>query len=574
MIRVFQYGAIKPIQAELVVNQMRQANHYYNKLIAIERDRREKVAAALNSAEVEVLTAEIDKLDAEAEAIAKAAKARRAEARARVDVSADAGQVKALREKMKGLRAQRKEAKERGKTPDVLALIEAINAASNERKKEERGLCGIPHGTYLAIENSVMQASKSITPPSFRKWDGHGQVGVQYREPVDVAEVVDRTDSRWFQIHVLPVERDSNKARRNRRAVAWLRVGSDAKREPVWIQIPFVFSRPLPEGATIRLVYLHRKMIADHEQWRLNITLDIPDVEVKRTTDMVCGVDLGWRKLDHGIRVAVAVGSDGHVDELVMPNALVSKFQHVASLRSIRDIAFNAVKVKFMAFLASPACPETLREACQHADKWRSFARMVWVFRSWARFVGDEEIFPAVRGWFHQDRHLWQWEAHEHVKCVNRRRELYETWAKALACRYGVVGLEDMRLDVMARRPGLGEKEAIEAASRARMITAVGELRETIESEVKKVGGLAVRTKTALTTRTCHACGVINDFDAATELETSCVACDATWDQDVNAGMNLLTQAENAVRTKVEPVVVKTASAWSRRKAEKQMAAV
>ncbi len=68
----------------------------------------------------------------------------------------------------------------------------------------------------------------------------------------------------------------------------------------------------------------------------------------------------------------------------------------------------------------------------------------------------------------------------------------------------------------------------------------MSELRGAIVNAVRGRGGQVERVPAQHTTTTCHACGTVNEFNAAQNLEHTCSSCGTLWDQDGNAADNIL----------------------------------
>lgn len=47
----------------------------------------------------------------------------------------------------------------------------------------------------------------------------------------------------------------------------------DEERNPVWIEIPIIMYRPIPEDAKIQRVSISTKKVADRIRWFLNVTV-------------------------------------------------------------------------------------------------------------------------------------------------------------------------------------------------------------------------------------------------------------------------------------------------------------
>src|SRR5262249_10084792 len=140
--------------------------------------------------------------------------------------------------------------------------------------------------------------------------------------------------------------------RRLRRTRAYLRIGSNA-REPVWAEVPVVLHRPLPEDATIKWVYLVRRHVATHEEWWLQFVVAQAQgfAKADAATSGTVAVDVGWRRLASGLRVAYWVGDDGAEGQLVLPQAILTRLRKVEELQAIRDKHFDAMRGELAAWL-------------------------------------------------------------------------------------------------------------------------------------------------------------------------------------------------------------------------------
>jgi transposase len=83
------------------------------------------------------------------------------------------------------------------------------------------------------------------------------------------------------------------------------------------------------------------------------------------------------------------------------------------------------------------------------------------------------------------------------------------------------------------------ELRRIPVGGKFRVIAAPGILRQVIENACRRTGVRLERIRARNTTKTCHVCGRIEEWDSAKQIVHTC-ACGATWDQDHNAAVQIL----------------------------------
>ncbi|MFI5297750.1 MAG: hypothetical protein ACHREM_06580 [Polyangiales bacterium] len=561
---VYRYGLRPPMEnAELVRQQMRAAHDYRNTLVEIERGRR-AARRVLDHEHPDVATIETEAAKAEATVITakRAVAAVKSDSRSRVvpqelrDALVDARVAR--RDVMQKLKAARKEAKVENK--DKATSIDTLAA---DLRRSARSLTDAYWGTYLLVEASDEQAREAPlydgtepNDPRFVRWSGEGSVGVQLQGGENAVDIVDSTDTR-LRVEMVP-DRFGRDLPDRKFANLWMRVGSNG-RAPVWAKWPMLVHRPMPDGARIKRAVVTLRKIGPREEWSVQITIATPETS-RASRGGVVAVDLGWRQLDDGgIRVARWRSDGGEDGEIAIGAKLVSKMRHPEELASIRSKAFNVAREKLVAWLAiAPDMPEWLRTATSHLTQWRSAGRLASLALRWRaqRFEGDAEGYDALERWRYHDHHLWTWETSERKKAVRSRTDLFRVAASQLSARFDVIVLEGsddrgekaMDLSQMARRPAVdSEAPQIDCAMSNRMLAAPGEFRDALVNAFRGTVADEAGTRKRIafkiawnTTRKCNACGAIEEWDQANEVQHCCSKCQATWDQDDNAAANLL----------------------------------
>jgi hypothetical protein len=543
---VYKYGLLPPTMGLSVVDeQLGLAHRYYNRLIEIERIRRTAGREMVSShADIAPLEAEVAEIDGRVQAAIAEIKTQRAATRSRSDTEAQRGALAALRPVLKAARARLKAAKTAlREDTEVVAQYARLREEAHASQIEARASCGVYWGTYLQIENAAEQAAeKAIDLPEFRRWTGEGLVAVQIQKGMDEGALLGCQDTR-VRLDRCPRKVGAGKSR----PTVSLRVASEG-RDPVWAEWPIVFHRGLPPRAAIMWAVVKRERLAGKDRWSLHLSLRLPD-EFRREE---CGtgavaLDIGWRKRDEagGIRAGVLRDEGGKEREVLLWESDIAHFQKCDDLRAIRDMHFDTMRDGVNAWLRIKPrdLSPMLAEAAQHISAWKSPARLDALVDVWTGnpVPGDEDIYPQLLFWRKRERHLWQWESSLRDKVHRRRKEEYRIVAAGLARQYKTLIVEKFDLSVMQRHHAPEAEEGeIKAVRLQQRRVAPSELRECCIQAFAARGGQVVEVRAALTTMACHACGAIEIWDHAAELEHRCSACGAVWDQDANAAENML----------------------------------
>lgn len=587
---VMVYGLGEPLAGrEPIEQQLLLAHRYRNALVEVARNERAAWYEIVRQVgDVALLEREIAALDEWISAGVGRIQEIRKRDRKRTRTPELSACVKALRTARKR-RARWLGGLRRAATTDpaIAAAIEAMRGRVLEAQKALRAGCGVYWGTYQLVEDAVKQAAKAAAKEGhaarFVAWRGYsdrvgddGRLSVQIIRGADglvgmtLDEIVGGSDAR---VRIVPrsepkerppprseahrrhrerCDRDRKNVRRE--LELHLRVASDEKGGPVWARWPVLVGkgrgrtdpladRPLPPDARIKRVTVQRRRIGTRFRWEAVVSYSAESLRApKRLDDEMAGVDVGWRKVEGGLRVAYVVDARGQHRELVLPDEILSRIARADATRGLRDEYFEALRPRLARWLREHEHPEWLARSLAHIEKWRSTAKLTRIAYRWAerRFGGDEEIFAMVDEWRRRDRHLYQIEASRRARAFGCRRDLYRRWARELAERYAVLVFEDFDLRKMARK-ALPDEPADERGAREhRFVAAVSELRLYIGNALRRRGGEKRERSAVNSTRRCHACLALCEWDAAELLHHTCEHCGATWDQDANAAQNLL----------------------------------
>jgi hypothetical protein len=572
MIGVYKYELKRPTANEsLVREQLRLAHEYRNKLIEIERARRASSRAAIETHEPYRLVAErFVALERTCEEMRASIAKKRAESRSRSETEAErcalASSNKALREERKALLLERRNAYAIKSVKEALARAEAV---SNDAIKEARANSGLYWGTYLLAEASHA-AAKTIplfdgarpNDPPFERWDGTGQLGVQLQKGLDTTDVhgsdlrlrIGTGEGVWRKWERTPPRKNPKKlARHERWRSLHFRVGTEANgRAPVWAVFPLSYHRHLPPNAAIKWAVVNVRKYGPREEWTVQLTIDTGDHPLRAAEREGVGtvaLNPGWRLLDDGsIRVATAVDEEGNVKYHRLTPSHLYGWKKVAELAEIRDRAFNGAKAVVAKYLSALGALDAwmVEAGAETMANWRSIPRLVAFQKRWGTEALSNPVYASLEAWAYHDHHLWSWMEGLRLRTLRRRKNDYRVLGAELAEKYARLILDETDYRELVERPELGEDEGgeNETARTNRFIASPGELRTCIRQAFLSRGREVVTRASKNVTRTCHRCGSLEDFDQAAELVHTCSKCAATWDQDVNACINLLAEAK------------------------------
>lgn len=451
--------------------------------------------------------------------------------------------------------------------------------------KVRRGKLGLYFGSYLLVEAAAKQFRKGA-PPRFRRYQGGGRLGVSITPGIPLEKLF--SDDTRVQIADGPGKVYKHQLR--------LRIGSDRARRPIWATVPIRLHREIRNpaalgrlaGGLVKGVTLIRKRLPLHAHWaqpvgqlhddprsyswEVQIVVVFPHGRARKFVHVgpgkACGIDIGFRRCAGGVRVAYVVGDDDEVatpmGEFVLEQAFFSGLDKCRDLQSLRKTAFNDARDRLTEWLKprrDGGVPSWLDQATKELHAWKSPDRLARFVQEWKRkrFEGDAEIFTFLdgawvraaegwrqrrekaghyEGWGRQDAHLAHYERNYRSRLLRRRLHIYRNFAAAVARRYAIAYMEDIDLRDLQRRPvAEAEESLLPLAARYRTWTSLSELRECLLES-----GLDVRQRQPEnTTKMCHVCGKLCVWDQAAELVHACEHCIAVWDQDYNAGHNLLT---------------------------------
>jgi Putative transposase DNA-binding domain len=572
-IGIRQYGLLPPLdwddECEAEIDRQR---HFWNNLVEIERSHREMLRKERSKdPQIADLEAQLAAISTRIDDTFVARNQLRGESRSKGNNELDeplkqlTAERRALYEELKSL--HREWAR---KNQTVLDRLEKERRA---KVTVARHASGLWHGNYRPIMESFdvarQRALKDGTELRFHRRDGSAHItnvpslqdASGSRNWVTPAELV---AARLYQTQMDPVADDAfshpSRGYRRRAARTELRVTIfTANRKPRLVRFPMIYHQAIPANARIKRVTVTRKIVALKPRWRATVTFEEP-ASSTTMSNAACGIDLGWRRLAHGLRVAVMFGSDANSQELVLPNYWIERMNHVERLKAEIDTALNDILPRIR-HLAKQEVPSPLLKLFKHLCQAPRVGSglLAAIEREWVRsspkWKADD--LDALRAWAKLSLTRRKEMDNLRDKLIAQRTDMFRNFAAVVAQGYGRIGLKDFDVSRIA-----AGDELPKPARHYRQLAASAALRLQIIKTARREGCQIVAIGGPTTIR-CATCGQLNSPVDRSALNWHCARCGAIWDQDDNASRNILMTAVAAPPDAKKPRTTR----WKRIKA-------
>jgi len=468
--KIYSYGA------RLDEGDMATARHilwmaqdYYDDRVRIEqarrlayREARAQVCPWLRDAEVK-----IDLLELDLEKVREELKSKRKSEFRRAtgtDLATMAKELLALLKPMrKEARAQRKAA---SADPGVQAEGQRLDLLAKTLLKscsKYYGAKGLDWRTRGRVDDETRQAFADTASRPWRlgqcKKGFCGRVGGQVLAARGVFLDTDRLFSDWstvVQIDPLPDHTwDTRSGRRKAITAGRISVGSLGPRRPVWLRFTAVIHRRPPRGI-IKNAWLFFRERGGRVEAKFQFTLESEEF-LRASPEPVHACAIAMTP-SRNLSAAVAVGTDGTIQYLSLPEKVWDRFEFAESIRSAADLAFDEVRPSLVEAGLIPHQSRSRRRARRAAMGYAREAldaKAVWstwrderlgdgvdlwdspdVVTDWAGRKGHDPLAVLCLVWSKKDGHLDRYEDNVRHKARGYRSETYRTWVSALASKY------------------------------------------------------------------------------------------------------------------------------------------
>jgi ribosomal protein S27AE len=262
-----------------------------------------------------------------------------------------------------------------------------------------------------------------------------------------------------------------------------------------------------------------------------------------------CGIDLGFRQVKKGLRVATLADSSDRLRYYILDQAWLDSMNYVEAIQSDLSETANSVWAQLRLILTElQDYPEPLRERIIGMLK-AGAKTPIRAMRAMHRTLSNEpnlmpDALKLLDDWKKSIGRRTK-EMHDlRDKLINRRKDIYRNIACEIAREYTHVRIANLQLKdmVKVKRNDGSDNKLAEIPRKNRNRAALAELTLYIQQACIKSGVTFEKIDTKYMTRTCSNCGHLNSADEG-DLSLSCGGCGAVYDQDDNAARNYLNGA-------------------------------
>lgn len=280
-----------------------------------------------------------------------------------------------------------------------------LDLVSDKKRKLARENSECYPGVYLNIEKAIQQSFKTaVYNPQFKRFDHSGAVGIQLtkNKGLKADEAFAMTDD-WLKIEFPEgvFLRHKKKA-----AIAHIKLKGKSAKDSIYIDVPFVYHRPLPEDAVIKWLYLVVKREGTRNRYELQFTIESETFkETKHVpqSNVTAAINLGWRVLndsDNDIKIATVY--DGQTTHnIVLPAKLFTHNKFANRLLKYSDRYFNKMKSCFVSWNKNRSYNnKQLQEFANSASYWKSHGKMAKLAHAFCvEYLSREQIRDLWEAW-------------------------------------------------------------------------------------------------------------------------------------------------------------------------------
>jgi len=242
-------------------------------------------------------------------------------------------------------------------------ILQEVKRIADLRGKYRKEHSGLGNKAWVA-EAAEASFAKTIFMPKFVPYDGTGIIPVQLTEDkgLTLKRALSGQDP-WLKITLHPDVPLRKKRGAMVAATVQLKLFG-TKKNAVFLDLPTVIHRELPEDSVIKWAKLKVCRIGSRFYYRLLLTIESETFLIKKAA--ACqghiAVNVGWRRLpNNDLRVATTWDGQKH-SFLVLPAKMFEKERKKEHLLAVNDDIFNAEKRWLVAWIKQHGISRTLRD--------------------------------------------------------------------------------------------------------------------------------------------------------------------------------------------------------------------
>ena len=311
---------------------------------------------------------------------------------------------------------------------------------------------------------------------------------------------------------------------------------------------PMVMHRPIPPDCIVKEMVVTRRLVADKWEWSANFICSRPATTSTPPADLgtPTGVDLGWRLVPEGLRVATVLRPKAEPEFVILDQKFVDSFRFNDDLKTrLSSSLAEGLRILFARQLdlsEDQARRLLLKFLSRSIKQSRNTSSIITNFENKPSYTIDHD--RELLEWRLRHRRLDQWLANHQRKVVARRNNFYQNKAAELTRLSSSIVINNLKLNKISKpqTPTEGQSFFPRRAHYYRIIAATSEFVRCLELQCTK-HGVALSRVDLPTPLPCPECGSRLRKTRGDALPQICAACDTTFDQDIVACRSLVKQS-------------------------------
>lgn len=307
-----------------------------------------------------------------------------------------------------------------------------------------------------------------------------------------------------------------------------------------------VMHREIPEGFLIKEVVVTRKKLGLEWKWQViflctRIISSIASSNDK--SERVCAIDIGWRRVSEGVRIATTVSKEGELNFYYLPEILLDSFRFLDELRTRRKKMLFDI-TSYIKNLDVSESPDEVRSQILlinnlPRDNAREIFNLVLIWHKHISF--EPECFGKILQWTRDDKKSYIWQVNHRRRIMGRRIDLYHNIARKIISNSTTVIINKIEVALLIKKFYAKRVEGgfPIRAHWYRSVVAPSELRRIIEHQCKK-SEVLIKYSNKNFNVSCPTCGSDKRTSRPEDIKVACLHCGSTWDPDVNTCKSML----------------------------------
>jgi len=435
----------------------------------------------------------------------------------------------------------------------MAAELRALELARREAVKVARQNSGLWWGNYnplvRAFENARSAAVRSGHTMRRRTSGGNSRITNTLQGGADVEHLFDGSLS---QVMIRPPSglawsaesRGERRRLQRTRLTATVFVQSGERRSVTW---PMVMHRPIPDDCRVKEVIITRRRVGERWKWAASF---ICTRTAEHTAPIPIGakaiaVDIGWRRVPEGLRVATVASADGLPRFVVLQRDLIDSFAFVDELRehvqTSARVGLELLQATDATLFEQPY--QDLLIALQQRQDGRFAALREFSRGPFFTAQSRDVIGAEITAWRMGYTKLVTWLSNHQRKVVARRDHQYQNAAIEILRGASTIIINDVKFGEIGRRSPPGDDGGFfpKRVNYYRVVAAPSEFVRCLKLQAAK-RGIPFAKAEAPSPVGCPECGSTARRSRADAMPQICEACGTSFDQDVATCQSLLAQ--------------------------------